>query len=790
MMKAVTLFRVCLTGLLFLQATVHGQQSPTIGYAFPATLPSGSSIEVQLGGYDWTPDTQFFVLDDRVEIEILSPPSEMLFPGPPHWFGPKAANKAFLIPREVTVRFTVSEDMSPGIIGWRVANANGVSPPLDLLITDSVDAIEAESQSYGDFSQLLPTLPCRVFGRLKQKEEVDRYRFVSPVNGLVTCSIQSHDLGFGINAAVLIHDEAGKLLADAADTQGHGLQMTFAVKSGAEYLVTLNDIDYRGNRSMVYRMSFETGPRVIATVPAAGQRGETQQVTLIGYGLETGAAMIESVQREISFPEDTTTARLNYEFICHGGTVRHQIVLSDHAELIEQRDDSETQTLKLPVAVTGQLTQTDHQDTYVFEATKGVEWDITVAASTFGSVLDVDMAVVDGNGKTVASADDVNGSTDAFVRFKSAADGVYTVRVSDVSGRQGEPTSIYRLSFARPTSSFELIVPDSVEVILGEEPPSVPKKRRKGQEPRGLLYVDIVRPPDFEQDIKVDIKGLPDGTMVPQDIVIATGESSVVIPLSTSHHSSSYASLATVTCTADDAKVSQQLLVAPIMKPRANVRPLYPDAGRTVHRGGTYDAPVVVSRMEDFAGEVRLQMAARPDRVSQGIFGAPVSVPVDVNQINFPLFLPEWVQIDRTSRIVLNTVVEVPDPQGAMRTLVNRMNQRITMNVEGTLLTVSTLTQEFTVQEGRNLEIPVQVFRSPKLRRDVRVSLVSEEGSTDQVEVAFVVIPVARASAVLRVPRDHALMDEGETILQLKAVATVGGNVVAMSSTPIVVVSP
>jgi hypothetical protein len=790
MMKAGILFKLCVAVLLFLQATVYSQQPPTIGYAFPATLPAGSTIEVQLGGYDWTPDTQFFVLDNRVEIEVLAPPGKMLFPGPPHWFGPKAGNKAFMVPREVTVRLTIPENMPPGPIGWRAANANGVSPPLELLVTDSHDAIEEELGSSNDSPQQLPTLPCTVFGRLKQKEEVDQYRFVSPVDGLITCSVSSQGFGFGLNAAVMIYDDAGNLISDAADTQGQGLRTTLAVKSGAEYLVTLSDIDYRGNRSMVYRLSFETTPRVVATVPAAGQRGASQKITLIGYGLKTGAPVIESVERDILFAGDTVGVQSSVEFNTPAGTVRHKIPLSDHAELIEQRDEGQTQTVALPGAVTGRLEHAEQHDTYTFETIKGDEWDINVAARTIGSTLDVNVAVVDVNGKTVASADDVNGSTDAFVRFKAAADGKYTVRVADVSGRQGEPASIYRVSFTRPKSSFAVMVPDSVELMHGEAPPEIPKKRQKGKEPRGLLYVDIVRPPDLDQDVKVDIEGLPEGTTVPDDIVIPAEELFVAIPLSTSDHASSFASLVTVTCTAAGSKVSKQLLVAPIMKPRANVRPLYPDAGRTVHRGATYDAPVVVSRIEEFSGEVCLQMAARPDRVSQGIFGAPIRVPPHVSQTNFSLFLPEWVQIDRTSRIVLNTVVEVPDSQGAVRTLVNRMQQRITMNVEGTLLTVSTSQHEVTAQSGRSLEVPVQVFRSPKLRRDVRVTLVAQDGQPAPLEVASVMIPVAEASAVLRVPPDHALLKKGETIMKLQAVAEDGTGIIAMASTPIVIMSP
>ena len=84
----------------------------------------------------------------------------------------------------------------------------------------------------------------------------------------------------------------------------------------------------------------------------------------------------------------------------------------------------------------------------------------------------------------------------------------------------------------------------------------------------------------------------------------------------------------------------------------------------------------------------------------------------------------------------------------------------------------------------------MQVFRSPKLRRDVRVTLVAQDGQPAPLEVASVMIPVAEASAVLRVPPDHALLKKGETIMKLQAVAEDGTGIIAMASTPIVIMSP
>ena len=45
-----------------------------------------------------------------------------------------------------------------------------------------------------------------------------------------------------------------------------------AVEAGRQYTISLYDLDFRGNRSFVYRLSLTPGPRVVAAIPAAGLR--------------------------------------------------------------------------------------------------------------------------------------------------------------------------------------------------------------------------------------------------------------------------------------------------------------------------------------------------------------------------------------------------------------------------------------------------------------------------------------------------------------------------------------
>ena len=118
---------VCLL-LAVWPSLAFGQLAPEIGYVYPSGAQAGATVDVILGGYDWTPDMQVFVHDPRVKLEIIGPPSGVLITEPPYWFGYKARGLAWPLAREFPARLTIPADVPPGLIRWQVANANGVSP--------------------------------------------------------------------------------------------------------------------------------------------------------------------------------------------------------------------------------------------------------------------------------------------------------------------------------------------------------------------------------------------------------------------------------------------------------------------------------------------------------------------------------------------------------------------------------------------------------------------------------------------------------------------------------------
>src|SRR5260370_9756960 len=164
---------VAMACLFTINPILRAQKAPEAGYIFPAGGKAGTTIEVRLGGYDWTPDMEFFVHDKRVQLVPTGPPGPILIPPPPYWFGAKSRIAALPLPREVPAKLVIPADVPPGPIYWQVANANGCSEARVFIVVAAPEVFEDESRKT---PQLLPALPMTISGRLLKNEGVDRHR--------------------------------------------------------------------------------------------------------------------------------------------------------------------------------------------------------------------------------------------------------------------------------------------------------------------------------------------------------------------------------------------------------------------------------------------------------------------------------------------------------------------------------------------------------------------------------------------------------------------------------------
>jgi hypothetical protein len=749
---------------------------------YPPGARPGTTVDVQLGGFDWTPDLQFFVFHASIKLEPTGVPGPIFVPPPPYWFGSKSTIAPLPLPREQQARLTLPADVPPGPVRWAVANANGASVRTGIFWVGSGPEVVEEAIHKGP--QTLPALPITVSGRLSRIEEVDRYRFSVPKAGPVICELVARRLGVDMNGTVTIHDATGRVVADAVDTEGQDLALTFWANAGAEYTVSLHDLDFRGDRSFVYRLTLTPGPRVVATIPAVGKRGETRQVEFVGMGLTSGQPKLESVTQSVTFPANPQAESFAFTLTTPWGTApTFKIPLGDRVETIAAASDP--RRLTLPAAVTGILDRRPGDARYLCDGKKGDIWEIALEARRFGSPLDVALAILGPDGKELARNDDLPGTTDAGLAFTVPTDGAYTIAVSDQSGRSGTRAAVYRLVIDRPSADFTLTTVGRVNVPVGGTTDLLVTVQRKG---------------GFKEPIALTITGLPEGVTAPPNLVIPATASQLKVTLTAAANAPTQAVLVKVTGTAGTLtrtahaplpgnlashspadEQTDSLLLATTMKPRLKLIAVEADGGRKVYRGTTHPAEVVIERLDGFTGEVSLQMASIQSYQRQGINGPELLVQPSETRVFYPCFMPEWLETTRTSRMALIGVVRVPDPRGKIRHLVVPMNGQITMSIEGSLLKVSHEAQELSIRPGETVVVPVKVLRSTKLAEPVRLELRLPDELAGALTAEPIIVAAGQTEAAFRVTCVKDGKFAGEHTITIQGTALQGGRLPVIS---------
>ena len=746
---------------VFAAAPALAQRTPEVGYVFPAGGKAGTTVEVRLGGFDWTPDMDYFTLNPRVKLSADGSPGPILIPPPPYWFGPKGRLPALPLPREVAAGFVIPADMPPGPIRWQAANANGGTSTGVFIVGAGEEIVESEKRRG---PQAIANLPATISGRIIKNEEIDRYQITLPKAGLVTCELAARRLGSGLQGVIEVRDAAGNALAEAVDTEGLDAAITFFAPAAGEYQIAVRDVDHAGDWSYVYRLAITPGPRVLAALPAGGRRGETREIEFVGVGLATGAEKLESLKAAVAFPSDPNASSFAYVLQTPAGAAPpFSLSLGDMNETLEPAAASASPPkLAAPIAVTGRLDGPAAADRYAFDAKAGERVAIALDARRIGSPLDVSLVVRGADGKELAANDDLAGTTDAGLEFAAPADGTYELVVSDVSGHAPSPAAVYRLSLSPPAPDFAIEIPQRLNVMLAG--PMTPTN----------LTVKVVRRGGWTGPIKLSIAGLPAGMQATGDLTIAADKAELAVPIAAAAEAIASASLATVTGEGQingapamrrayavatgslsplcpEENYAAQMLVAGVMKPRCKGRPVDQDTVRKARRGASFPAEVIVERLEGFAGPITLKMSSRQSYQVQGITGGDVVVPPGVTQAVYPCFMPEWLETIRTSRMAMISVVEVPDAQGRVRHLVNEMTGMVTMTLEGAILTLTHPQGELRAAPGAAFDVHLKISRAAQLPEPVTLELRLPEELEGLLAAEPLVVPPGQAEADFRI---------------------------------------
>lgn len=681
------------------------QHPPSIGYMFPPGGQAGQTIEVTLGGYDWTPDMQVFVRDQRIQLEIIGKPSPVIVPEPPYWFGKKARRAPYRLPRETKAKLTIPADVPPGVFKWQAANANGATACGRFTVTDMPVQLDASATL-----NTIESLPVCVYGQIKHIREVDRFQFDTAADGRVKCSLVTRSMGSPLRAILEVRDATGRLVADAADTAGADVKLSFATRAGESYSVDIYDLDFCGDRSFVYQLNISP---------------------------ETGVP-------ETVVPVNVPTAS----------------------------------TLSVPAFVSGVLQQKYGEARYRVHGQAGEKWSIAVSGEKTGSNVDPAVTVFDVKGKQLARGDDSVGSTDAQLEFSLPTVGEFEIVVSDLSGTSGSPTATYQMSIQPAVPDFELQAAEQFGAPIGG---------------KASLELKAVRRGGFAGAIDVKMVGLPGGIRVAEELQIAAKQNSLKVELNVDATSAAAAAMVSVE---GRAMINEQMvqrttepvLLSTTIKPPFEIDAEGQDDVTKWPRGTTFPAPVLITRDPGFKGDIWLEMTSMQGRHVQGIRGPDLLVGPEVNRALYPVFLPEWLETTRTSRMVVNGVAQVADPQGNLRYSVSLQKSRMGFLPTGALLKISTDQPEIVFQSESSLVIPVIVHRDESLKQQLTLTLISSSADSSP----FSAKPQSHACHVARcdfaVNVNPALVTNMEYPLTIRATLLKDGQYPVMSDTTVIVV--
>ena len=377
-----------LTYLLMLTAVgqvAAANIKPQIGYVYPPAGKPGTTVEVRLGTYDWTPDMQILPHDPRVKIEITGPAGEPILTPPPYWFGNKAGQAQPPLPREVPAKITIPADMVAGEIRWQVANANGGSNVGKFVVSDLPEIVEPESSAT---AIELPTIPVAACGRISRITETDEYRFTTPTAAQLTCRLEDR-LGQPFSGMLTIKDSTGKVVADGADTAGTGITLRFAAQAGMTYTAAIRDIEFAGDRGYVYRLSIRNTPEMVATLPLVVKAGEKHSLKLIGWGF-TKPTLLETVQQDVALAANSAPEQAIAIDVPLGKTTAKIFTAAVTDALEPANEDPAQRQLVIPVAMSATFAKVDPVsglavDRFRFTAKKGQVLRIAAEVDRFQS---------------------------------------------------------------------------------------------------------------------------------------------------------------------------------------------------------------------------------------------------------------------------------------------------------------------------------------------------------------------------------------------------------------------
>ena len=329
----------------------------------------------------------------------------------------------------------VAKDANLGFYGLRLATAGGLSNAHIFLIDDLRTTSEEErpTSTNPTTTPQRVELPIAMTG-ICSAADVDRFEIVVAAGQSVSFEIVGSRLGKDFDPLVTIADHRGRVIAEHDNDSGLFFDTRFehTFKSAGNYIVEVRDARFRGSLHWTYVLRMGSFPAARVAVPSSVQPGKTASLSFPQLGSTSFPfefpADIESGTHLLALRRDTDNA---------SAWIPLRVSNLESSIESEPNDDTEHATAcKVPGILHGYLERSRDRDYFAFELKKGATLDFKSESKTIGSPADLELLLIDPNGKEVKRGDD-SGFEDASFSFAASADGRHTLVIQDLARRGG-----------------------------------------------------------------------------------------------------------------------------------------------------------------------------------------------------------------------------------------------------------------------------------------------------------------------------------------------------------------
>lgn len=354
------------------------------------------------------------------------------------------------------VQVTIAPDAPLGLHLVHVFNDNGASDPRWFSIGDLPEIPEKEPNDALTAAMPIDKLPVCINGQLEKRGTADLFSIKLDAGQTLTAIVEGYALGSLVDPILELRDEHNTLVATEHDGRNLDPVMSYKATKAGRYILQLAgfahppaaDVNFVGGSGITYRLHLSASAAALRVFPAAVSQTSKTKLDVIGSSigdkdktldfdgsrLVTPIALIKPTNAIVPIPvavTDTTVLR----------------------ETGTSHDFATAMPLAIPSCVGGRIAKPGEADFYAFDAKKGSYTNVRLLAKALGLHLDAALAIIDKDGKELATNDDAAEGEDPLISWKAPADGRYAVRVTDLFGKGGDD-AVYVLQLGPGEETF------------------------------------------------------------------------------------------------------------------------------------------------------------------------------------------------------------------------------------------------------------------------------------------------------------------------------------------------